>query len=203
MTGEELEHINLIEGKIFFFTKSFRRELCGRLYCYFVNMEQLFNDGEDFILYLDDHSEELSQLIKIFESDENEETGCLTKATHKALELDHPFFSYDNFIYVQRLEIVHKHRGKGVGIHFLDQALTYLARAMRFDFFVLKPFPLQSEYENKDIPKSKWKIRLALDKLEKNHKNALKKLISLYAGLGFTKIRGTNFMVCRSYYFSE
>ena len=100
MTGEEFEHIQTIYGEIFrYIGYSDKREICGRLICYFVNMEQMFNDGENFFIYLDDHSKALSEAVELFNSDENEETGCLNTATYKALELEYPFFSYDNFLY--------------------------------------------------------------------------------------------------------
>lgn len=204
MKGEELEHIQTIYAEIFRYVgDSDRREICGRLLGYFINMEQMFNDGENFLIYLDDHSKGLSETIQLFNSDENEKTGCLKPATQKALNLEYPFYTYDNFIYIERLEIAHKHRGKGLGMHFFNQALTYLARVLRFDFYALKPFPLQSESARKEKLNDKWQKRLDLDKLGKNFDKSLKKLCSLYADLGFEKVRGTNFMVCQSYYFRK
>lgn len=207
MTGEELEHINPIEGTIYFFNKSFNREVCGKLQCYFVNIEKMLSDGENFLLYLDDHSRELSETIVLYNSQWNYKTGHLNSAAHKALSLNTEivFSEYDNFVLIDRLEITQKHRGKGVGIYFLREALTYLSEVLHTDFYVMKPFPLQNENNGRGtmVTNKKWHSRLGLDKLEKNHAKALKKLCSLYAGLGFNKVRGTKFMVCPSIYFSE
>lgn len=206
--GDEDEYINPINGEIFYYNQRKEKfELCGRLGCLFVNLEQVFADADSCFEILDAYDSELSEVAMLFNSHWNFETGYLKKSTQKALGItdEHLIFRNENFVYVQRLEIVAKHRGKGVGIHFLRETLVYLAKVLRFDFYAMKPFPLQRENDKpeRETRIDKWQKQLALDKFEQNRPKALKKLRELYAELGFTLVKGKHLMVCHSDYFTE
>jgi hypothetical protein len=203
----DVPHIDRIEGKIFYYTKSLRREICGRLICYFINTIRLEEDSYNLLQTFDDHSDGLSEVRKLYNRTWNHDTGYLKAAAHRALSLntEFDFIDYDNFILIDRLEITRKHQGKGVGIHFLKETLIYLAYALRSDFYVMKPFPLQ--FENKGqgnmFTDKKWHKKLELERLEKNHKKALEKLRALYHSIGFELVERTNLMVCPTVYFRD
>jgi GNAT superfamily N-acetyltransferase len=200
--GEAEEYFNAIVGKIYYYGNGLTPRLCGKLVCLYVNLERVTNDRASYFEILDAESSETAECMNLFNSQWKWDTGYLKKATLKALrKTDEDYLGHDNFIYVQRLEILPAHRGKRLGKYFLEQTFTHLTKILQFEFFALKPFPLQSE--GFDYKKGEWRSRLALDKLEKNHKKATKKLRDLYSELGFVLVKGTNLMVCSSDYYME
>lgn len=206
--GDESDYINTINGEILYYNKrSGAFENCGRLICHFINLEQVFNDNAGYFQILDAHSGDLFEITSLFNPKWSYETKHLKRTTVKALKMDEDelLWGSDNFIHIDRLEIIYKHRGKGVGIHFLREALVYLSKVFRFSYFVMQPCPLQCLIEDseKKSRTDEWKRKMRFDKLEQDRPKAMKKLRSLYAGLGFTLVKGTQLMVCRSANFYE
>lgn len=198
--GDPEDYITEIGGEIFHISDGFTERLCGKLSCQLLNMQRVSSDGFSYFDILDSHSAELAECAMLFKSRQGFGPN-LRKATLAALSAGpfDVFPSFDNFVYVSRLEILPKHRGQRLGKFVLQETLTYLSEMLSFDFFVMKPFPLQSEAT--EPRKGEWRARLQLDKLEPNHEKALRKLRDLYAELGFVTVKGTNLMVCQSEHF--
>lgn len=196
------DYFTEIKGEVFYVVGDGNLRLCGKLNCYFINLEQVRTDGFSYFTILDDHSSELAECAKLFKPRQGYESN-FRKATLEALGMsaDDILSLYNNFVYVRRLEILPSHRGKGLGKFVLNETLTYLAQTMNFVFYAMKPFPLQSE--KTEAKKGSWRARLKLEALEPSHQKAMKKLRKLYGELGFVAVRGTSLMVCQTSYYAN
>ncbi|MDQ0024336.1 GNAT superfamily N-acetyltransferase [Variovorax paradoxus] len=99
-----------------------------------------------------------------------------------------------NILILDRLEILPRFRGRGVGLRTL--------RWLQFQFgtgcgiVAMKPFPLQFEggKPSENAGKASF-VKLGLDSFDNNFDRALGKLRAYYAKLGFVRVPGTPFMV--------
>lgn len=205
--GDEQDYINPIYGNILYFNeRKCDYEPCGKLECQFVNIERVLTDGYGYYEILDAYSSELSEVADIFNERRNEKTGRLKRKTVTALgykDYDAPW--NENIIYIRKLEVIKKHRGKGVGIEVLRETLSYLSQNFNFAFYVIIPCPLQTQLgcEQNSKKVEKWNKAMAYDEMEKNRSKATKRLRDLYSELGFTLIKGTRLMVCSADEFED
>lgn len=198
--GDDRDYVTTIDGEILYWTENSNSRLCGRLECFFINLDQVRADGFDYFEILDAHSSELSECAMLFKSRQSYESNLLKSARDALTGGEYDYSSVDdNFIYVRRLEILPRHRGKGLGKFVLNETLTYLAQHLNFDFYAMKPFALEGL---SDAKKGSWKARMQFDKFEKNHRDGTKRLRDYYAELGFIPVKKTHLMVCRSDYFT-
>jgi len=96
-----------------------------------------------------------------------------------------------NFLILDRVEILRKYRGGGVGLLVLTALIEHFGAGA--GVVGMKPFPLQLEpKESRDS--SGWAKRLRLDDLPRDEKMATKKLKRYYGKLGFVEMKSTPFM---------
>lgn len=87
-----------------------------------------------------------------------------------------------NILILSRIEIIPKYRGKGFAPFIIKDLYNNFIDGMAF--FVLKAFPIQFEASILGS-KSENSKAMEYDKMEKNIKQATRKLISFYTKLGF------------------
>lgn len=96
-----------------------------------------------------------------------------------------------NLLILDRVEILPKYRGGGVGLLVLTALIERFGAGA--GVVGMKPFPLQLEpKESRDS--SAWAKRLRLDDLPRDEKKATKKLKRYYGKLGFVEMKSTPFM---------
>lgn len=180
-------------------------EICGRLKLCFANIQQIQRKELDYDEVLESLIGGDFRLIRAIYSNEwNNKTGNLTKSAYEALNFIHEdkVHGNENFVYIESLEIIGKHRGKGIGIYHLKKVLKHIAKNLNLSFFVMVPHPLQDIWSN-NAPPTEWNEKMEYDKLEKNKDIAIEKLRKLYGEIGFNLVKETNLMVCRANNFCE
>jgi hypothetical protein len=196
-TGEEEDYITQIGCDINFITPDFKEHLIGRLSCQFVDIDRIVNDGYRVHELLDAASEELFDVSRLFRR-RGGYGPQLTSNTIRALgflpENYESFF--ENFIYVERLEILPKHRGRRLGQWVLQNTLSYLAATYHFEFFVMIPAPLNGEGDSNPSGNRSWDGRMKYELFETDCKIGTIKLRQYYAQTGFVLVKGTGLMVC-------
>lgn len=193
-----------INGRIGFFdpeSEGSEPEICGKQRFYLVNIDQILNRNEDLNLTLADKPD-IKLTLLLFSYERDYSTIELASSTYQALtsEAYEPPPDCLNFIYIDRIEVIAKHRKNGVGKHFLKKALNTLTTDLDIGFFVLKPMPLQRFAA---LEKDEWYELMEYDTLEQDEKKSLANLIKLYGSLGFRFVEGTDYMVCRTENFLE
>lgn len=96
-----------------------------------------------------------------------------------------------NFLVLDRVEILPRFRGRGLGLLALLSLMERFAAGA--GVVGMKPFPLQLEPEPPG-GHSAWRKRLQLDKLSRDDRQATRKLQAHYARLGFVRMPHTPFM---------
>jgi GNAT superfamily N-acetyltransferase len=85
-----------------------------------------------------------------------------------------------NLLYIQRVEVKRKYRGKGIGLAAIRRAIDVLR--VNCDVVALKPFPLQ--FEGKVTPTNRKEAQTATTKLKR-----------YYRRMGFKGVTGTDYMI--------
>jgi GNAT superfamily N-acetyltransferase len=83
-------------------------------------------------------------------------------------------------LYIKRIEIEPKYRGKGIGLAAIRRAIDVLR--VNCELVALKPFPLQ--FEGKVTPTNRREAQAATTKLKR-----------YYRRMGFKDLGGTGFMM--------
>jgi hypothetical protein len=211
MYGPDLENLpkqNVIRFKIEIFYQDLEeseqnRELCGQIDWYFANVQRIQKEKMNFDEVLEESIGDFEMIRAIYDN----QIGNLTRTAYEAMNFtdEEKVQGNDNFVYIQTLEIISKHRGKGIGIYNLEKALKNMVKHLNLSFFVIIPHPLQDVkvFDGKIICSTEWNELMGYDKLENNRDIALEKLRNLYRKIGFNLIEGTNLMVCRADIFHE
>jgi GNAT superfamily N-acetyltransferase len=95
-----------------------------------------------------------------------------------------------NFLILDRVELLPKYRGTGVGLLVLRSLIERFGTGA--GVVGMKPFPLQ--FEPKDATDSPWRRRLRLEQFPSDSKISTSKLSNYYNRLGFVPLRSTPFM---------
>ena len=182
-------------------------ELCGCLEVDFANVQLIQKDGLDCDEVLESDIRDFGKIRPLHTLERGHWTCNLTENAYEALNYadEDKAPGNENFVYLQTLEIIAKHRGNGVGIYSLEKALKYLVQRLDFSFFVMFPYPLQDIkiIDGRVLNPTKCDGRMEYDKLEKDKDKAQEKLCKLYGEIGFKLVKETNLMVCRADNFYE
>jgi GNAT superfamily N-acetyltransferase len=95
-----------------------------------------------------------------------------------------------NFLILDRVELLPKYRGNGVGLLVLRSLIERFGAGV--GVVGMKPFPLQ--LESKDATDSRWRRRLRLEQFPSDSEISARKLRNYYHRLGFVRMRSTPFM---------
>jgi hypothetical protein len=95
-----------------------------------------------------------------------------------------------NFLILDRVELLPKYRGNGVGLLVLRSLIERFGTGA--GVVGMKPFPLQ--LEPTDATDSRWRSRLRLEQFPSDSKISTRKLRDYYHRLGFIPMRSTPFM---------
>jgi hypothetical protein len=96
-----------------------------------------------------------------------------------------------NILLLKRVEVLAKYRGRKFGEDLISNSIYMMGR--KNDLVVLRPFPLQLEYDNK-LEKTEWQKELGLDNFTKEEEVAKKTLENYYKRLGFKELTDNGLM---------
>ena len=187
-------------------------EECGHLTVQFADVRKIKSDGLDCDEVLESKIREFNKVRQLYKHESGKCTCNLKDSVYEALQFingEEPQIN-ENFIYLETLQIIEKHRRIGVGIYFLEKALPYLAKNLNFGFFVMFPYPLQNIHvmdgkllHTADPDQQNWNEKMGYETMEKNRDKAREKLRKLYAEIGFNLVKNTDLMVCRTENFNR
>jgi hypothetical protein len=179
--------------------EEFMYEVCGRILCgtieaekdriagrfrvYYADFESAENHGVSPFEVLDTHQHTCEYAEAILDSNEAPFSERLQKL------LGDEIWNF-NLLILDRVEILPKYRGGGVGLLVLTTLIERFGAGA--GVVGMKPFPLQ--LEPKQSRDSGWAKRLRLDDLPRDEKMAKKKLKRYYGKLGFVEMKSTPFM---------
>jgi len=205
------KYVSPIEIKIFY--REFEKheegeELCGCLKMCFANVQQIQKDGLDCDEVLESHiGDDFREIRRLYNHEQGNWTCNLTKNAYEALNYtdEDKAPGNENFVYIQTLKIIAKHRGNRVGIGSLEKALKYVVKRLNLRFFVMIPYPLQDIkiIDGRVLNPTECDEQMEYDKLEKDKDKAHEQLCELYGEIGFNLVKDTNLMVCRADNFYE
>lgn len=124
-----------------------------------------------------------------------EEAGNLSPAVLKILGED--FASNDRILILDRIELLPKYRGHGVGLLCMRTLIRHLGIGCRL--VAIKPFPLQFEPAPLAPDERGRYHEMKLAELPKSRVQATRKLKNHYSRLGFKAVRGTELMILDLY----
>ncbi len=148
--------------------------LIGKAKLLLLLLELAYNDGYPF-RYIFDNSMTLSDLGSVI-------------FDWKINELNDKFDNFasasfnSNILYIDQIEILPSYRSQGFGKKIIKDILCRFYGS--FGVMILQSFPLQ--FKGNEEPE--WDILMEYETLEKDKKNAAKKLNEFYKSLGFKKL---------------
>lgn len=185
-SGEPTDFLYETDGDLLVVNDADDRSLVGKFRLYYVDVERAINNGMPIFDVLDSYAQTVDYYDALFGVNAPEFSDSLMKTLN-----DDVFGS--NVLILDRLEILPKYRGRGLGLSVMRHMIERFAGGAAV--IAIKPFPLQFELESSREDGKKWKVDLGLSELSKNERNATKKLRDYYGRLGFVGMRGTPFMV--------
>ncbi len=173
-----------IDGTISCFDCGDNEQIAGKLRLIYLDLYTAYNAKEDVYGLFDMRSETEPFYSALFDID----TGAFKTEVE---DLFGGEIWGTNLLVFDRLEILPKFRGKGIGPACIRRCLQQYAQG--FDLVALKCFPLQ--FEPKQVSEREWRTKMKLEKFAKNRKKSFEKLKKYYGSVGFTLVPGTDFMV--------
>lgn len=158
--------------------------IAGRFRVYYADFESAENHGVSAFEVLDTHQHTCEYAEAILGSNEAPFSARLQKL------LGDEIWNF-NLLILDRVEILPKYRGGGVGLLVLTTLIERLGAGA--GVVGMKPFPLQLE-PKQSRDSSGWAKRLRLDDLPRDEKVAKEKLKQYYRKLGFVDMKSTPFM---------
>lgn len=182
-------YIKRIEGGIWI-QHEIRRTRAGTFRIFIVDAERAYNDGVDVFTVFDMHGETVNY-FRLYGDDLE-----FLPAVIKLLPGGERFAP--GMLILDRLEILLKYRGHGIGLRVL--------RALQFQFSMgcgivaMNPYPLQFEggTPRENVGQQAF-IAQRLDTFPTNFKKSLASLTRYYGRLGFKKVPGLEYMVADPY----
>jgi GNAT superfamily N-acetyltransferase len=171
-------------GKILCGTEAEVDRIAGRFRVYYADFETALNYDVSAFEVLDAYQHTLEYAQAILGSNE----GLFSARLQKLLEDD---IWNLNLLILDRVEILPKYRGSGIGLLVLTSLIERFGGGA--GVVGLKPFPLQLE-PKQSRDSSAWAKRLRLDDLPRDAKMATEKLKRYYEKLGFVRMKSTPFM---------
>jgi GNAT superfamily N-acetyltransferase len=183
LTPEEPEDfIHELSGKILCAAEDDKDRIAGRFRIYYADFELAANHGVSNFEVLDAHQHTLEYADAILHPAEGPFSARLEKLLGDIWNL--------NFLILDRVEILPRYRGKGVGLHVLVALMERFGAGA--GLVGMKPFPLQ--FEPNHSLDSSWVKRLRLREMPHDLKSSTQKLKQYYSRLGFVAMRSTPFM---------
>lgn len=162
------------------------KELVGRFGLCYVDVGRAVNEGISLLEVLDSFDHTMEYYDPIFGGNDPDFGDQLLKV------LDHDI-SGSNLLILDRLEILPKFRGKGLGLSIMREMMKRFSAGAAV--VAIKPFPLQCELEPHRDEAKKWRSEMGLSHLPQNERLATKKLCDYYSKLGFRRLKHKPFMV--------
>jgi len=182
---EPSRYVKEIEGIVWVYRGS-RKHRAGRFSIFIINVElALANDESVFDIF--DHTATTLDYLALY-GDDCEYSPEVTKALPGGERWS------PNILILDRLELLPKYRGRGMGLQVLRCLQEQFS--MGCGLVAMKPFPLQFEggtpAERETEPKF---MTMGLGEFDRNQRRATAKLCRYYAQLGFVRVPGTEFMI--------
>ncbi|WP_288253747.1 hypothetical protein [uncultured Hydrogenophaga sp.] len=182
---EPSRYIQTLEGHVVLDFEN-HRERVGRFRVFVIDVESAVNDEESVFDIFDSYSETMGYWSLY--QDGLEFRPKVVKVLPGG-ERWRP-----NMLILDRMEVVPKYRGKGIGLC----ALNCLQRrySIGCGIIAMKPFPLQFEggLPEENAAKEDF-IAMGLGAFDRDFKRATAKLRRYYGRLGFVRVPGTEYMV--------
>lgn len=153
-------------------------EIIGQVKFLVAYLDQAWDSDHHLYAILDAHSEYLARhIFDVLDA----ETAEFNEAIQE--HFNHNIFGA-NFCLIQEVQIKPRFRGYNLGIKALKDIVFHYSEAC--DLFMIEPYPLQFETEEK----RKENSHLELEKLEQDQEKATARLKSYYKSLGFQSVKG-------------
>jgi GNAT superfamily N-acetyltransferase len=185
-SGEPSDFIYETSGDLLAVNDADDRSLVGKFRLYYIDVGRAINHGTSVFDVFDSYAHTLGYYDALFDPNSSEFSGSLMNI------LEYDVFD-SNVLILDRLEILPKYRGRGLGLSVMRHMIERFAGGAAV--VAIKPFPLQLEPDPSDENEKRWRVDLGLPTLSKNKRNTTKKLSDYYRRLGFVRMRGTPFMV--------
>jgi GNAT superfamily N-acetyltransferase len=185
-SGEPDEYVYETTGDLYRVGENDERELAGKFRVTYIDVDRAANDGMSVSDVFDAHEYIVGYFDALYGSNAPE-------FDNRVMEL----LGYDilgsNVLILDRLELLPRYRGRGLGLKVMRHMICRFAAGAAV--VAIKPFPLQFEYEPSDEDKRRWRADLGLAQFVKNERVATKKLRDYYSTLGFVRISRTPYMI--------
>ena len=160
-----------------------RNHFAGRFRIYYADFELGQNHNVRASEILDTYQHTSDYADAVLDSDETP----FSRRLYKLLGNEIGNF---NFLILDRVELLPKYRGNGVGLLVLRSLIERFG--IGAGVVGMKPFPLQLEH--KDATDSRWRRRFRLEQFPSDSEISTRKLRNYYHRLGFVRMRFTPFM---------
>lgn len=181
-SNEPDDIIKEINGKVSILTDDYKQKTAARCRYFFINLE----DSSYPAYYILDILGELEPFVDLYDN----ETSFFCEKLLKKFK--HELW-HSNILIIDRLEVLPKYRGMGLGKTMIEDAIKLFSN--KTDIVALKAFPLQLEAEPNDM--STWQKLMKFDRLEQDSKKAIKQLRQFYKSLGFKQFEKSMLMIKR------
>ncbi|MBT9462530.1 hypothetical protein [Hydrogenophaga sp.] len=182
---EPSRYVKEIEGVVWVYRGS-RKHRAGRFSIFIINVERALANDESVFDIFDYASTTMGYLLLYGDDGEYapEVTAILPGGERWS----------PNLLILDRLEVLPKYRGYGIGLRVLRCLQEQFS--MGCGLVAMKPFPLQFEggdpAEKEGDPKF---VTMGLGDFDRNQGRATARLCRYYAQLGFIGVPGTDFMI--------
>jgi len=177
------DFIHELSGNILCSTEEDQRDrIAGRFRVYYANFELAENHGVTAFEVLDAYQHTFDYAETVLDSDERPFSTRLYKL------LANEIWNF-NFLILDRVELLPKYRGNGVGLLILSCLIERFGSGA--GVVGLKPFPLQFEPRHET---ESWNSRLKLETYSTDVQKSTRKLRRYYEKLGFVPMKSTPFM---------
>lgn len=185
-TGEPSSFVRDITGDVVELADGGEEPVAGKFGLYYIDAVGSMSEGislEDVM----DHSEVTSRYhALLFDL----ATGELKPSVLKALEYE---VLELNVLILDRLELLPKYRGMGLGLKLLCELMRRFSPGA--GLVAINPFPLQFERARSGTDEDPWARAMRLHEIPGRQPAATKKLREHYARLGFKRLGSTPYMV--------
>lgn len=162
-------------------------QLAGKFRIYYVDVDGAVDDGESMFEVLDAHSRAIVEYYDPLFSPES------NSFNDRVLELVEHEVVGGNLLILDRLEVLPRYRGGGIGLEIMKHMIRRFSAGT--GIIAIKPFPLQFEVSDSNGIEQGWRAELALEKLPRNEKAATGKLREYYGRVRFVPVPDSPIMI--------
>jgi GNAT superfamily N-acetyltransferase len=163
------------------------RDFAGTFSVMVLDLESAVNERESVFEVFDAHQSTIGYFEALYEEDASFKPGVV-KVAFGGDERWSP-----NLLILDRLMILERHRGSGLGLEVLASLIAYFRTGT--GLIAMKPFPLQFEHDAGTRPNFE---EFALGRFTKSERSSTAALRRYYRKLGFQLVPGTEYMVLSS-----